>query len=272
MNQPNIFIFIALDCEARSLIRFFQLKKVPFNPVFSIYTNDHIVLTITGVGKVIMAAGVAYTLALFPAIHLPILMNIGIAGAKDQELGELFLASKIIDTDSHSCFYPQLILNHLPQTSTLNTSSNIVTQYQDNCLHDMEGAGFYEIAIKFSSSELIHCLKIISDNNHSSIELINAKQVDALITDQQTQIKLLFDQLRQLKQVIPVIQPKGYEKLLSQWHFSITGQLKLKSLLCRWQILNANQAWTGLINDRCQTGKDVLRQLEKQLEILPIDL
>ncbi len=45
----------------------------------------------------------------------------------------------------------------------------------------MEASAFYETAVRFSSSELILCLKVISDNQLSPVENIQPKQVAALI-------------------------------------------------------------------------------------------
>ncbi len=270
INQS--FIFTALECEARSLIRFFGLKKQQVNHPFALYKNNEIILTVTGVGKVAMAGGVAYTLALFPHIELPLLLNIGVAGHQNKAIGDLLLASKIVDQEAGTVFYPQLMGNNWPETCEIKTASKPVMKYQSDCLYDMEAAAFYEMAVRFSSSELIHCLKIISDNEDSSIDQINARLITQWIDNKMNQIELLLLRLGKLKQLITPVEPEGYSELLNGWHFTVSGEIKLKSLLRRWQVLTAGQKWHGVQNESCQNGKDILKILEKDVEALDVCL
>ena len=173
--SPKIFIFTALECEAKALVNKFKLKKENIRHPFSIYRGDKIVLTVTGVGKVAMAAGVAYTSAVFPGLESPVMINIGIAGHKTQSVGRLLMASKIVDVDSEKVFYPQLVGANWPETSEIKTMALPSTKYYLDCLNDMEASAFYETAVRFSSCELIHCIKVVSDNGESSIESINSK-------------------------------------------------------------------------------------------------
>jgi nucleoside phosphorylase len=260
----NIFIFIALECEARPLLKFFNLKKQHSHP-FSIFINDNLVLTITGIGKNAMAGGVAYTLALFSQTHQPILINLGIAGHINQPIGSLFLANKIVDTDSGKIFYPQLLGNDWPNTCTINTLSTPSNLYSDNCLNDMEASAFYEIAVKFSSCELIHCIKIVSDNQQSSINQINAREVTTWIENQIAIINIVFKKLTRLHQLIASVNLENYNEILNMWHFTATGKIKLKSLLIRWKALSATDWFISDVNNFC-TGKELLKKLEADVD------
>jgi hypothetical protein len=62
----------------------------------------------------------------------------------------------------------------------------------------MEAAAFYETAIRFSSSELIQCIKIISDNKSNPTEQIKAAQVSHWIQDALPVIEEYAQQLSQL--------------------------------------------------------------------------
>ena len=100
----KIFIYTALPCEAKPLVEHFKLKKRLDVQAFAVYEHDTLCLTVTGVGKSAMAAGVAYTQALFNGVENPILINIGIAGHRDYAIGDLYLVDKIIDADSQKPF------------------------------------------------------------------------------------------------------------------------------------------------------------------------
>ena len=99
-NQQRVFIYTALPCEAKALISRLQLKKNLHIRPFAIYTNAEICLTVTGPGKCAMAAGVAYSQAIFSNIAHPVLLNVGIAGHYDSSLGQMFIAEKISDKNT----------------------------------------------------------------------------------------------------------------------------------------------------------------------------
>ena len=53
-----------------------------------------------------MSAGIAYTQAIYLSDPNPILLNIGIAGHKENPIGSLYLIDKITDVDSERRYYP----------------------------------------------------------------------------------------------------------------------------------------------------------------------
>jgi len=72
------------------LVDFFCLKKDMAVTAFALYTNRDICLTVTGCGKAAMAAGIAYSQALFAPVGRPVMLNIGVAGHSVHALGEVF--------------------------------------------------------------------------------------------------------------------------------------------------------------------------------------
>lgn len=266
-SSPRLFIFTALPCEAQPLIKYFNLIKENRPSPFLLYRKDNMVLTVSGVGKIAMAGAVAHTLALFPNTSLPILINIGIAGHKTQSIGNLLLGIKIYDKESAKTFYPQLIGKNWPQTDTIQTSSLPCTNYKEKGMYDMEASAFYEIAVKFSSNELIHCIKIISDNEQSSIKNIHPKKVTEWITDQLQIIDTLLIQWIKLKEIIPDTNHDEYNEIISKVHFTVSGQIKLKALLTRWNILST-KPWLKDNNVDFSHAKKLLRTLEMDIEQL----
>lgn len=267
----QLFIFIALDCEAKSLVSYYGLKKENVTHPFSIYTNNNCVLTVTGVGKVAMAGAVAYTLAIFSGNHYPVLLNIGIAGHKTQAIGDLLMAEKIIDTDSGKKFYPQLIGRKWPETSLIKTVSVPCEQYSPACLYDMEAAAFYETAVKFSSSELIHCFKVVSDNEQSSIDKIQPKVVTEWIANQMLELDRLIKQIVTLSESITPVELKELSEIITKWHFTVTGKIRLKTLLMRWNVLSATR-WSNRNENDFSTGKELLSRLEQDINDLEVHL
>ncbi len=270
-NSPKLFVFVALECEAKALINYFELKKDNCKHPFSIYCNEQAILTVTGVGKVAMAGAVAYVLAGFPDVKMPIILNIGIAGHKVVAIGELLLASKVTDADSKKVFYPQLIGSNWPATSEILSTTLPNTCYSENCLNDMEASAFYEIATKFSSSELIHCLKVVSDNEQFSTEGINAKIVEQWLKTHIDKFEQIFTHLKQLRESILPIELEDYNTIIKQWHFTVSGKVKLKALLRRWGALSSG-SWLKNQTMNFDKGKAILHKLAVDVDSLEVNL
>ncbi len=263
----QVFIFTALECEAKPLVNFFSLKKESENQHFSIYKNEQIILTVTGIGKIAMAGALAYSSAIYLGQTFPIILNIGIAGHKTQAIGALNLVIKIIDADSGKHYYPQLIGNSWPETNQIITTSIPSTEYKSDCLHDMEASAFYEMALRFSTNELVHCIKVVSDNENSSIDQIKPKYVIEWIANHTNQIDYIIKHLVKLRESIAPIELEEYEDIIKKWHFTMSGSIRLQSLLKRWKILT-NDNWQSTNKNIFNNSKEVLRQLEADINRL----
>ncbi len=262
---PRIFIYVALPCEAKPLVEHFNLKKDTAIQPFAVYFNRHICLTVTGLGKNAMAAGVAYTQALFVSVDYPVLVNIGIAGHKNHALGSLFLIDKITDVDSRKSHYPPMVFTPPCPSASIQTLSRPQLDYDLHHLCDMEASAFYETAARFSTGELIHCLKVISDNESSPAENIHPKQVAALISAHVASIETLLAELSRLATLITAPeQPKLFEQLMQRYHFTASEQGQLKDKLSRWMALTDAQI-PELDETRLRKGKDVLLWLDQQI-------
>ena len=241
-NAHKIFIYTALPCEAKPLVEHFGLKKDVTVQPFAVYLNHDICLTVTGLGKSAMAAGVAYTQALFASVEHPVMLNIGIAGHKDHPLGDLFLIDKIIDVDSQKSYYPSLIFTPPCPTGSIQTSSKPQLNYDQSHLCDMEASAFYETAVRFSSSELILCLKVISDNQLSPVENIQPKQVAALIAAHLATVESLLARTVAQAELITTPEPRQFEQLIQRYHFTVNERMQLKNQLSRWNVVTNHQS------------------------------
>ncbi|MGZ8192912.1 MAG: hypothetical protein ACXWTW_05135 [Methylobacter sp.] len=265
-HQPSsrIFIYTALPCEAKPLVEHFGLKKATCVQPFAVYFNHDICLTVTGPGKSAMAAGVAFTQALFSPFENPVLINIGIAGHKDHPLGGLFLIDKISDFDSKRNYYPPLVFKPPCPTAGIQTASRPQLNYDQQPLYDMEASAFYETAVRFSTGELIQCLKVISDNELSPAENIQPKEVSSLIAAHVSAIKALLAELCRLAELITTPEPELFEPFVRRYHFTANEQLQLKKRLARWEALTPHHK-PEFGDVRLQSGKEVLRWLDQQI-------
>jgi adenosylhomocysteine nucleosidase len=270
-KPPRIFIYAALPCEAKPLVEHFNLKKDTTIQPFAVYVNQSICLTVTGLGKSAMAAGVAYTQALFASVEHPVLVNIGIAGHKDYAVGHLFLIDKITDADSQKSYYPPLVFTPPCPTANIQTVSRPQLVYDRQHLCDMEASAFYETAVRFSTGELILCLKVISDNELSPVENIQPKQVASLIAAHVAAIETLLEELSRLAALVTVPESRLFEELIQRYHFTASEQGQLKNRLSRWSALT-RQPIPAFDETRLRKGKDILGWLDQQLSKIEFSL
>lgn len=265
-KSPSIFVFCALACEAKPLIKAWRLKKLAgINHPFAIHADAQRAVVITGMGKTAMAGAVGYAMALFDADPAPIMLNLGIAGHGGEPLGTLCLGHKISDSETGKVYYPQIPFTAACPTHSVATQAKPRIDYSTETLFDMEASGFYELAVKFSSSELIHVLKVVSDNNQVPISAIDEIAVEQWIAQQLRAIEDLLNSLSlSCRQMKPAEVPL-YEQLLEEYRFTVSGNLKLKALLQRWQVLSGG-AFPEWRNNNLKSGKEFLAWLEKQLD------
>ncbi len=262
-DQPELLFFCALPCEAKPLIRYYSLKKSNSPSPFSIFTNDKILLTVTGLGKIQMAAAVGFTLAQYPSEN-PVLINLGIAGHRHQTRGQLFLADKITDQQSPGlCFYPQWLGTRAYDFLPLMTVAEATEEYDEHALQDMEASAFYQTAIKFSTMELIHCIKIVSDNARYSTFQINAKQVSQWLTQNMETVSAIASDLSASRSHLQTPEHPQLQEILQRFHFSTTSKQQLSQSLQRWRSLTNDQP-IPLEQQHFKNGKQLLQWLKRQ--------
>ncbi|MDQ7091548.1 MAG: hypothetical protein Q9M50_13095 [Methylococcales bacterium] len=261
----NCFIFTALPCEAKAFISQFKLKKDASHHLFTIYSSEHLSLTVTGSGKIAMAAAVAYTLASLKSVKKPVLINAGIAGHQTAALGQLFSVHKISDADNNRNYYPQSIIQIDCLSLPVITVSKPENQYQTTSLYDMEASGFYEIAARFTTTELIQVFKVVSDNQTTGIEHINAKKVSAWML---TVIETMTTSIQSLQALATNLNPAildDYEWLQAHYYFNVNHSYQLKAHLQRWNVITLS-ADLNLQEQRFNHSKDVLNWLQQKID------
>ncbi|NGX38847.1 MAG: Futalosine hydrolase [Chlamydiae bacterium] len=235
-----LYLVCAIPCEAEPLIRFFGLKSLSNELPFRIFSRGEISLVITGVGRIAAATACGYLHGQFAKTN-PIWLNVGIAGHPTAEIGNPFMVHKIEGARS---FYPSFTFSPPCPTAPLLTVDKPAKELSKECLYDMEGAGFYESAARFSSLELIHLVKIVSDDG---AQILDKNRVSALVEKQILLIEEITLTLQTLQEEIHLPTTPAPKRL------SATEQHQWKRLITQAEAL-------GL------SPKEDLPSLRKQIE------
>jgi len=224
----------ALESEARPLLSRYRLRANATAGPFRLYRNANTALVVSGMGRVNAAAASAYlgTLA-GPGVHS--WLNIGIGGQRDYALGSAWLAHCITLPSAALNWYPPLVFAPPCPSTAVCTVDRPEFNYPSDMIYEMEAAGFYPTASRFSSGELVQCLKVISDNTEHSAERLQASDVSGLID---TALAVIDDVLEALQALATELEQA--ERFLSlpelPWRASVSQQHHLRELLRRYRL------------------------------------
>jgi len=264
--KPMICLVVALLAEARPLIAHAKLKKIDGHP-YRLYEGERLRLIVSGIGKVAAGSAVAYQQAL---LEEPVAawLNMGIAGHHSEEIGSTLLAYKVIDRATNKTFYPTFSSPPPCDTTQLITVDQVQGEYPDHSGVDMEASGFCATAQRFASSELVHCLKVVSDNPQSTISSLDEKKISRLIEQQLYLVDEFTTTLQDLSAELASLRadPPYFADLLSHWQFTATQQHQLRDLLIRWQTLTPANPITVADLQNLRNRADVLIKLQQQLD------
>lgn len=262
-----IHIFCALPCEAQPLTQHFKLTELKQFDLFRIYQSEdkEISLTITGIGKINTAAAVSYHHACMQTNASDAWINIGVAGHANMAIGQARLINKITNEHDNTRWYPQIIFTSPCDSTALITLDKPSENYQD-AMFDMEASAFYQMAIRLGTAELIHCLKIVSDNTTQASTKVTADMVKTLVSNKIRLIENLIECLKPLSAEIYSItsEPKHYQYCIEKWHFTQSESIQLTRLLRQWSIrLPDEDIMQSIANNK--TGKSVLNTLRDKI-------
>ena len=266
----RVHFFCALQCEAEALIREFRLKEDKPSGLFRGYQSDcgRYSLIISGIGKLNAAAAVAWHHARAGVAASPadVWLNIGVAGHRQHPIGAIYLAHKISDLQSGRRWYPQIMVKTDLDSAALITLEQASADYRD-ALFDMEASGFYEMASRVGTAELIHSLKIVSDNAEQPADAINAGQVRQLIAARIEKIRLFVSALQALSRELAAVSaaPAEYQGFIDRWRFSQTQRIQLLRLLRHWQLRLPGEKPLQSVQG-CRTAGEILHALRQTLK------
>ena len=265
-----INIVTALPAEARPLREHLGLRHKQPNAAFPVYRNDNMALIVSGPGKVAAAAATAVLAGNDPEATKNAWLNIGIAGHAQHDIGSAFIAHRITDQANGSSWYPPQTLDLCLPTENLLTVDQPGEDYPRDALCDMEASGFFPVACRFSTSELVQSLKIVSDNTTQPATAITAKLCSRLVADRIDDIEQLLTALDRLATEYSQWHAPhpGLAQLAERWHFSVSQQHQLQQLGRRWQALAAGEAlWIEQLQHKT-SATEVLQCLQQHLDTL----
>lgn len=238
---PSLIHFVvALDAEAKPIISWFGLRRVHPDRGFPLFRHAHVALVVSGPGKANAAAAAAHLHAACGFPRDALWINIGIAGHPQQPAGETFVIHALEDVAAGRRWFPPLAVTPPWPGERLLTLDRPDTTYRHGALVDMEAAGFYATACRFSTAELVHCIKVVSDNADQPASRLSAQDLTALIGTQLDALDLFLHRLGRLANELAdealdsATQAAPY---LARWHFTDAQRRQLNTLLDRWQVV-----------------------------------
>ena len=266
-----INLVVALPAEGRPLIERYRLSDKTTRGTFRVYRNAVMSLIISGPGKIASAAATALLAGGDTSGAQTAWLNIGIAGHATHCTGQSLLAHRITDHATGKSWYPPQLFDLPTTTSSLVTVDVPENNYQQDVAYDMEASGYHAVASRFSSSELVQCFKVVSDNRKQSTATITAESCTQLINQKLDEIDALLTALvSQAQEFNSWHAPhSGLEGLYVQWHFTVSQQHQLAELTRRWQVLIPDQPlWLNGL-DKKKNAAAVLKSLQQHLDSLP---
>ncbi|MBI4585671.1 MAG: hypothetical protein HY717_16795 [Planctomycetes bacterium] len=269
METPRerlLHLVVALPAEAHPLAERFRLKGLEGRGPWPVFEGEEMRLVVSGPGKVAAAAAASHLQGSFGAPKQIAWLNLGIGGCGDASLGEAFLAHKITDRASGKNYYPGLIFKPPCRTAVFLTVDQPEARYQGPEVYDMEASGFFEAACAFSTAELAHSLKIISDNRASPPQNVTRKQVEALIAARLEVIEAVIRQLLALGRELRSLHrdPAALEAFTERWRFTVTQERQLRRLLRQLQAIELKPEAARFSG--CKAAGDVLSGLREELD------
>ncbi len=274
MTDPLVNLVAALPAEAKPMVSRFKLKRVLPDRGFPVYSNQRISLVVCGVGKVNAAAACTFLYTLNGCPQNTIWVNLGIAGHGLRAVGDTLLAHHILDAASGRQWYPVQAFKPPCPSDSLETRDRPDFEYDHGHAIDMEASGFYPTALRFTTAELVQCLKVVSDNPDRPGQGINAKSVQELIGDQLDLLDLLLVRLGYLADLLRETQIPDEVRQRYRRHcrFSESQYRQLDALLCRWRTLQADSdLWLPQM-DSTQAARPLLALLRQHLDTIPVRL
>lgn len=272
-TQEGLRWVVAMPSEATAVIEAYKLRLVRDHP-FKVYANANKTqaLVVSGLGRAASAAATVFLSEYIPSAQPIIFLNVGIAGARDYPLGSVWRVHKVSCESTGKVWYPGAMGPRLCQSANLVTVDKPELNYPDESLFDMEAAGFFEMASKLTSLELIQSIKVVSDNSEEDISGINKARVTDWIRSGLEALEAVTQQLVSLRKAgCATLPPSEWEeKLCEKFRFSVTQRHQLKRTLLRYWALSESEKPVLQCMDDSKDSKEYLKKFTAHLETMPV--
>ena len=210
MIQKLQCLITALKAESDPFIQHFRLKKD--NALdFPYFVNQklNVGLIGVGVGKKNIKSRINDFLKLNNHKEVQFI-NVGIAGGKKSKtnIGELFMINKILDDSSDKKYYPEIIIDHGLNESSITTVGTPVLDggKKYDTLVDMEAHEIFSICSKFVPVHDISIIKLVSDHMDGQELFKQPSIVSHLFKEKMDEIIHFINQFKLIdKMVTPIL-------------------------------------------------------------------
>ena len=262
---------VALAPEADALVRRYRME--PCEGAFRWFRSDEAALVISGIGKLSAAAATSYLHAKTGEEPFGVWLNFGTAGHRERPRGDTLLAHTVTDAASRDRFHPTRLDGPDLEAVEVRTVDRPEIDFDSDAAYDMEAYGFVAIALRFSTSELVQSIKIVSDNRETTTAAWTTAAVRDLIESRVDVVARAADRFREIANDLEPLRREQVESraLVSTYrrraHFTTSETRRLRRLLRRWAALDP-LADRGPESGEARSASEVLDQLERRLQVL----
>lgn len=195
-----INLVVALRSEARPLVEYFGMTAITSNFRPRLYEADGLMLAVSGIGK--GAAKQAVTVLAARSSREAGAgesgvgwINLGLAGHRNCEVGEGFLAGSVKDGESSEQWEIPRICDVLPHAAVITVEKPEV-DYPEDVLYEMEASAFMAEVSSLSRPDRVQVLKVVSDNLQRPTRMLTAALATELISSQLAAVEELLARMR----------------------------------------------------------------------------
>jgi hypothetical protein len=232
---------VAVAPEADALVRRYRMELQ--EGAFRWYRSEAAALVISGVGKTAAAAATGYLHAKTGEEPLGVWLNFGTAGHRDRPRGDLVLAHTVRDAAFGKSYHPTLLDGPDLEAVEIRTVERPEVEFDSDALYDMEAYGFVATAIRFSTSELVQSIKIVSDNRGTTAAAWTPEAVRDLVEERADDVVGAAERFREIaRDLEPLRRAETETKELvgafrDRARFTTSEARRLARLLVRWAAL-----------------------------------
>jgi nucleoside phosphorylase len=265
---------VALAPEADALVRTYRME--PREGAFRWFRSDEAALVISGTGKLAAAAATSYLHAKTGEEPFGVWLNFGTAGHRDRPRGDILLAHTVTDEASGERLHPTRLDGPDLGAVEVRTVDRPETNFDSNAAYDMEAYGFVAAAFRFSTSELVQTIKIVSDNRETTTAAWTASAVRDLVDSRVDVVARAAARFREIANDLEPLRREQADSLAlveaygRRVHFTTSEARRLRRLLQRWAALDPGAA-RGPESAGAGGASEVLDRLERRLHRLAME-
>jgi hypothetical protein len=246
---------------------------VPYEGAFRWFRSDEAALVISGIGKLAAAAATSYLHGRTGEEPFGVWLNFGTAGHRDRPRGDILLAHTVTDAASGERFHPTRLDGPDLEAVEVRTVDRPEIDFDSDAAYDMEAYGFVAIALRFSTSELVQSIKIVSDNRETTTTAWTAAAVRELVESRVDVVARAADRFREIANDLEPLRREQADSLAlveaygRRAHFTTSEARRLRRLLQRWAALDPD-ADRGPESAEAGRASEMLDRLERRLHAL----